>query len=68
MKYQQYLPKLIITREMIQAFQDNDYHTLHLLIDWATLGILAVGLSSATVFELIKGSGWRPAPAWPRKV
>src|SRR6266508_5883074 len=32
-KYQKYLPRLIITREMIQAFQDNDYQTLHALID-----------------------------------
>jgi hypothetical protein len=31
--YQQYLPKLIITEAMIEAFVDEDYHALHVLAD-----------------------------------
>jgi hypothetical protein len=33
-KYSQWMPKLIITREMLQAFVDRDAPTLHLLINW----------------------------------
>jgi hypothetical protein len=33
MKYQKYLPKLIITEAMIEAFVDDDYGALHILAD-----------------------------------
>jgi hypothetical protein len=33
LKYQKYLPKLVITEAMIEAFVDNDYGALHQLAD-----------------------------------
>jgi hypothetical protein len=33
LKYQKYLPKLIITQDMIDAFAHNDPHMLHPLIE-----------------------------------
>jgi hypothetical protein len=33
LKYQQYLPKLIITEAMLEAFVDDDPHALHPLIE-----------------------------------
>jgi hypothetical protein len=33
MKFGKYLPKLIITEAMIEAFVDEDYHGLHVLAD-----------------------------------
>jgi hypothetical protein len=32
-KYQKYLPKMIITEAMIEAFVDDDYNGLHVLCD-----------------------------------
>jgi hypothetical protein len=33
LKYQKYLPKLIFTEAMLEAFVDEDYHGLHVLAD-----------------------------------
>jgi hypothetical protein len=33
LQYQKYLPKLIITEAMLEAFVDNDYGGLHVLAD-----------------------------------
>jgi hypothetical protein len=34
LKYQRWLPKLIITHDMLHAFANNDRHMLHVLINW----------------------------------
>jgi hypothetical protein len=34
LRWQKYFPHFIITREMLEAFVNEDYHTLHVLIDW----------------------------------
>ena len=33
LKYQRYLPKMIFTTAMIEAFVDDDYHELHVICD-----------------------------------
>jgi hypothetical protein len=34
LKHQRWLPKLIITDEILHAFVNDDRHMLHVLIDW----------------------------------
>jgi hypothetical protein len=35
MKWQKYAPRIIITGEMIEAFVNEDWTTLHLAVNWA---------------------------------
>jgi hypothetical protein len=64
LKYQKYLPKVIITHEMVEAFVENDFGTLHTILDlkpweFSPLNVQTRKPHRDQTPEVYRGDPWR---------